>query len=279
MLLAIDIGNSSITVGAVKLHDDKTHKIIYSFVISNKSYSSDEYAFYIKNFLRDNKISCLFDETDDSSDDSFIDCAVISSVVPSLTATLSDAVIKMIGKRPFIISSGIHTGFAIRIKDPSELGADMVCNVAAALSISSAPLVVLDMGTATTLTVVNSKSEIIGSIIIPGLGVSMHALSNSAALLPDVSLDKTQSLIGRDTDSAIMSGVVNGNILMIDAFIRNIRQEILSDSPDDKLTLIATGGYAGKIIPYTRNKFTYVDSLTLSGAATLYIKNAHKKPQ
>lgn len=274
MLLALDIGNSSITVGAVKLIDDGSHEIVYSFKISNKIYSSDEYAFLIGSFLEKRGISCS--AYSDSSAENLIDSAVISSVVPALTDIVAKSALDLCGNPPFIINNGIRTGFGIKIRNPEQLGADIVSNVAAALHLTKPPFVILDMGTATTLTIVNASSDVLGSIIIPGLKVSMSALSESAALLSDVSLDKTEELIGRDTRSSISSGVINGNIIMIDGFIRNIRDELKIKSSDEKLGLIATGGLAGKIIPYTRNKFTFDETLTLSGTVYLYRKNMSK---
>lgn len=274
MLLALDIGNSSITVGVVKLKDDGSHEIVYSFKISNKMYSSDEYVFLIRSFLEKRGISCATYSVTNSSD--IIDSAVISSVVPALTDILKRAAPELCGNPPFIINTGIRTGFGIKIKNPEQLGADIVSNVAAAFHMTNPPFLILDMGTATTLTVVNSSSDLLGTIIIPGLKVSMSALSESAALLSDISLDKNDELIGRDTRASISSGVINGNIIMIDGFIRNIRDELKIKSTNERLGLIATGGLAQKIIPYTRNKFTFDETLTLSGAVYLYRKNLSK---
>ena len=261
MLLALDIGNSSISVGIFDI-SDADPMIISSFKISRKSYSADEYSMLIKDFI----------SRTDPFNNLCTDCAVISSVVPELTDILSVAAYQICGSSPLIIDSGIRTGFSIRIKNPEQLGSDIVCNIAAALHLSDPPFAILDMGTATSLTVVNTNVEVIGTIIIPGLKVSMTALSDSAALLNTVSLEYCDELIGRDTQSAIQSGVINGNVYMIDGFIRNIREKITAGT-DNKLGLIATGGLAERIIPHTRNRFDYHENLTLYGLAYLYIKN------
>lgn len=271
MLLAFDIGNSSITVGAFRLHADGTNELVCRFGIAARADStSDEYVVFIRDYLEHAGIGVHGQSTDSGS---VIDSAVISSVVPGLTHVLSRAARILSGSEPFIITPGIHTGFGIKIKDPAQLGSDIVSNAAAAIRLSNVPFVILDMGTATTLTVVDKHHDIIGTIIMPGLRISMDALTDSAALLNGVSLEKPEELIGRDSRTSILSGVIGGHILMIDGFIRNIREELGLKESGVKLGLISTGGLAECIIPHTRNRFIHDDSLTLSGAAELYRKN------
>ncbi len=271
MLLALDIGNSSISVGVFSF-TIQDPDLICQFKISNKSYSSDEYALLIMDFLHRYNIS-VYSAKESSSTDRMLDAAVLSSVVPELTDLLSDAAKRLCGQSPLCIDRGIRTGFGIRINNPEQLGSDIVANVAGALHCAKPPLIILDMGTATTLTVVSTNVEVLGTIIMPGLKVSMAALSDSAALLGPVSLDYHDKLIGRDTESAVRSGVINGNVYMIDGFVRNLRELLLASGCDEKLQLVATGGLAQKVIPYTRNKFTYSEHLTLYGLAYLYQKN------
>lgn len=274
MLLALDVGNSSISVGvfSVTPQSEQDPELICQFKISNKSYSSDEYALLIKDFLRQYDID-VYSSHDSSPSDRSLDAAVISSVVPALTDLLSDAAERLCGRSPLRIDRGIRTGFGIRINNPEQLGSDIVANVAGALHFAKPPFIILDMGTATTLTVVSTNVEVLGTIIIPGLKVSMAALSDSAALLGPVSLDYHDKLIGRDTESAVRSGVINGNVYMIDGFVRNLRELLQTNGCEDKLQLVATGGLAQRVIPYTRNKFTYYEHLTLYGLAYLYQKN------
>ncbi len=275
MLLAFDIGNSSITIGAFRL--DPSGEIsspVCRFQISARSGStSDEYVMFIRDYLEHAGIGVCGSRSDFAD---VIDCAVISSVVPGLTHILSRAAAVLSGSDPFVITPGIHTGFGIRIKDPAQLGSDIVANAAASLRISEPPFVILDMGTATTLTVVDSNHDIMGTIILPGLRISMDALTGSAALLNGVSLDKPDELIGRDSRTSILSGVIGGHILMIDGFIRNIREELNLKESGIKLGLIATGGLADTIILHTRNRFRYEPDLTLIGAAELYMRNVRK---
>lgn len=270
MLLAFDIGNSSVSVGVFDISRPNAHELLTSFKIFNKPYSVDEYVLFLRSFLRENG---FLPYSKDSCDPNMISCAVIASVVPELTDIIGAAAYQLSGRNPFIISEGKKTGFGIRIKNPEQLGSDIVCNVAAALHMSQPPIVILDMGTATTITVVDENRNVIGTIITPGLAVSMKALSDSAALLGNIRLERENVLIGRDSEESINSGVINGNIFMIDGFVRNIREELIPRDSDEKLSLVATGGLSENIIPYTKNKFTYSKNLTLEGAAYLFEKN------
>jgi len=274
MILALDIGNTNISICVFNPSSANPYSPSYKFRISSKNYSSDEYKIIIRDFLFRNNVICL-SESYKYIDNQFdiVDSAVISSVVPYLTETLAQAVSELCVKPPFIIRNGIKTGFGIKTKNPEQLGADIVSNVKAAFNFTSPPFVVLDMGTATTLTVVNKSSDIIGTIIVPGLKISLEALSESAAQLNDIVLEKKDELIGRDTQSSICSGVINGNIYMIDGFIRNIREQICPKDTDTKLGLVATGGLSHHVIPYTRNKFIFEENLTLIGELLLYINN------
>ena len=139
------------------------------------------------------------------------------------------------------------------------------------------PFVILDVGTATTITYVNFSGELLGMIIIPGIAVSMAALTDSAALLSRVSLEKPEELLGKSTSESIRSGVVGGHALMIDGFLRNIREQYAAENGESKLGLIATGGLAEAILPYCRNRFVYAENLTLEGAVSLYLKNGPGK--
>ena len=271
MLLAIDIGNSNISIGVFDLSALAAPELVTHFKITSLQMSVDEFTARIKDFLaragiHDCSRAC-------SEKISVIDSAAISSVVPSLTDSLFQAARKICGKNPFIISSGIRTGFEIKIKNPEQLGTDIVCNCAAAIEYSTNPTVVLDMGTVTTLTVIDKKLTIQGTVIIPGLKVSLAALYNSAAQLGDIVIDNNVELIGKDTKSAVGSGIINGNALMIDGFVRNIREELGLTGSEMKLSLIATGGLAGYILPCLRNKFILDEALTLRGLALLYQKN------
>jgi len=275
VLLAIDIGNSSITVGVFRLDgSDEIPAPLCSFQLSSRAgATSDEYIMFIRDYLEHAGIGVCGSRV---RFDDAVDCAVISSVVPGLTHVLRKAAASLTGSEPFMITPGIHTGFGIRIKDPAQLGSDIVANTAASVRLSTPPFVILDMGTATTLTTVDQSGNIIGTIILPGVRISLDALTGSAALLSGVTLEKPDDLIGRDSRTSILSGVIGGHILMIDGFIRNIREELGLKESGIRLGLIATGGLADTIIPHTRNRFRFEPSLTLIGAAELYRRNARR---
>ncbi len=276
VLLALDIGNSSITVGVFRLNTaDEIPSPICRFQISARAgFTSDEYVMLIRDYLEHAQIGVCGSHPDSRDT---VDAAVISSVVPGLTHVLTKAASALTGSEPFLITPGIHTGFGIRIKDPAQLGSDIVANAAASLRMIEPPFVILDMGTATTLTAADVSGDIIGTIILPGLRLSMDALTGSAALLSGVALEKPDELIGRDSRTAILSGVIGGHILMIDGFLRSIREEMQLKESGIRLGLISTGGLAETVIPHTRNRFRHEPSLTLIGAAELYRKNKQRK--
>lgn len=261
MLLAIDVGNSNISVGVCRCTGARVPEIVCHFKFGAHNYAPDELCATIDGFLR----RFVTDVPD---------AAVVSSVVPQLTAAVCAAAESLCGAKPLVISNGIRTGFGIRVKNPEQLGTDIVSNVAAALTLADAPLIVLDMGTATTMTVVSAEKTILGTIIIPGLQTSMQALYSSAAQLGDIPLDSKPELIGRDTRASISSGVLNGNALMIDGFVRSIRETLDTKASGTSLSLLATGGSFPLVEPLLRNKFTYSDTLTLLGEAVLYTQNA-----
>lgn len=268
MLLAIDIGNTSVSFGIFDLSDTgadtSLSPIVMSRIAVRKNASADEYAVMIREILR----LRLADR------DMHIDTAAISSVVPSTLSAVSDAAEILSGSKPYIIGPGVRTGFSIKIYDPACLGADIVSNTAAAFELCDPPFVVFDAGTANTLTVIDSTHTIIGTVISPGLRISASALSEHAELLDSVPLSSGNlPIIGRDTDESVRSGLIHGNAMMLDGFVRNIRETILSKNTGEKLGLIATGEFATRIIEHTRNKFTYDEALTLKGVASLYRRN------
>lgn len=255
MLLSIDIGNTFIKFAVFNDSDE----ILQRFSLSSyPARSSDEYELLIRQFL--------------SSSDLCVDAVVISSVVPSLTSPISTAANNITSSRPFFIGAGTHTGFKIKINDSSELGSDIVANTAAALKIISPPFVIVDMGTATTLTVIDKFGDVVGTIIHPGISVSQKSLSNSAAQLYDVTLLKPKKLIGQNSAESIQSGLINGHICMIDGLISCIRREICS-SDGLHLSIVATGDFADYVIPYCSEEIMIVPDLTLRGNTVLFRMN------
>ena len=257
MLLSIDIGNSVIKFAVYTL--PAFEKAAGFQIAASSIKSSDEYRLLINHFLSE------FQLTDQ------VHSSVIASVVPSLTTPIYQAAMTICQNKPFIIGAGTHTGFKINIDVHSQRGADIVANVAAARLKCQPPFVVVDTGTATTFTAVNTNGNIVGTIIHPGLQTSLDALTGSAALLNEVPLVRPSEIIGQNSITSMQSGIINGHISMIDGFIQQMR-EILC-TKDERLSLIATGGHAQTLIPYCCSKMEIDSDLTVRGAAALYYSN------
>ena len=257
MLLSIDIGNSIIKFAVYT--SPELHKAAGFHVASTPVKSADEYRLLIRQFLSEAEL------------DGQIDASVIASVVPSLMTPIYHAVWEICGSKPFIIGAGTHTGFQINIDVHTQLGADIVANTAAARQICTSPAVIVDLGTATTFTALDINGNIAGTIIHPGLKISLDVLSRSAALLNDVSLTRPREWIGQNTAESMQSGIINGHICMIDGFLQHL-QEMLCDS-SNTLSCIATGGHAETVIPHCRKTISIDPDLTVRGAAILYYSN------
>lgn len=263
MLLAIDIGNTSVSFALFK---SNCTPIVQSKISVQKNRSSDEYAVLINQIL------------DLHLPDGFeINHTAISSVVPSVTTTVAHAAETLSSNKPYIIGPGTKTGFKISINDPACLGSDIVSNVAAAMDFCKPPFIVFDAGTANTITVVDENSSLIGTIIMPGIRISASALNDNAELLDNIDLSNPKlEMIGKNTSDSIKSGLVYGNSMMLDGFVRNIRESLIPKDSDTKLGLVATGGFAELIVDNCRNKFIIDNSLTLKGIATLFMRNMSK---
>ena len=253
MLLAVDIGNTNIKFG---IYDGD--ELMRTLTIScNRDKTADEYSVELYSLIRVMGIH----RTD------FSGC-IISSVVPTVTARIDSAIRDLLGVEPLIVGPGVRTGLNIRIEDPSQLGADLVVACVAANAQYDAPCIVISMGTATVLCVIDRSRSMIGGPIAPGVMVSLNALTGNAALLVSVALDPPKSVIGNNTDRSIRSGVVWGTVCMIDGMIDKIEQEL-----GEKCTIVATGGLAKTIIPHCAHEITIQDDLIMQGLKLIYQRN------
>ena len=184
--------------------------------------------------------------------------------------TVKEAVITTVGVTPLVVGPGLKTGLNIKIDNPASTGADLVTGCVAALTLYGAPSIVISLGTATTIIVLDKSGAMIGGAIAPGVGISMHALSDRCALLPSASFDAPAKVVGRNTDECIRSGVVLGNASMLDGMIDRINEELGTEC-----TVIATGGIARDIIPSCRHKIILRDDLMLQGLRIIYEKNCN----
>lgn len=254
MILAIDVGNTNIVIGGIE--NGKTAFI--SRINTDPGKTEDEYAVHIK------IITELY-----SVNVSDFSGAIISSVVPQVIGTLKSAVCKVTGHTPLIVGPGIRTGLDIKIDNPAQLGSDLVVGAVAAIALYPKPLMIIDMGTATTICVIDKSSCYRGGVIIPGVKVAMESLTRNAAQLQSISLDAPKKAIGTNTIDCMRSGVVLGNASMIDGLIDRMSRE-LEGTP----TIIATGGLAQRIIPYCRHDIIINDELLLIGLEIIYNKNS-----
>lgn len=253
MILAIDIGNTNIVLGG--FDESKIH--FQTRISTGMNKTEAEYAVLFKNILE------LYGIT--SSD---VDGAIISSVVPPLTNVLKNILTLLTGKKPLIVGPGVKTGLNIMIDNPSQLGSDIVVTAVAALSKYPKPFIVLDLGTATTLSVVDASGNFQGVIICPGIMVSFEALTSRTSQLPRISFDEPSSVIGKNSIDSMQSGLVYGNAAMLDGLIDRI-EEILGRSA----TVISTGGLAENIIPHCKKDIICDNNLMLEGLRTIYEKN------
>ena len=253
MILAIDMGNTNIVIGCID--DDKTYFV--ERLSTDRSQTALEYAVGFKTVLDIYNI-----------DSSQIEGSIISSVVPPLTNVLSDAVSKIIGKRPLIVGPGLKTGLNIHMDNPKEVGSDLIVDAVAGISEYGAPLIIIDMGTATTMSFIDKNKNYCGGVIIPGVRISMDALASRAAQLFKVSLEKPDNVIGKNTSDCMESGLVLGNASCIDGMIDRFHEEIGYETK-----VIATGGLAGVIIPLCKHDITIDDTLLLKGLKVIYDKN------
>lgn len=253
MVFAIDIGNTNIVIGCF---EDK--KIIFTERLSTKKTATAlEYAISFKNVLE------LY-----SIDLKKIEGSIISSVVPEITTIVNNAIAKITNKNSIIVGPGVKTGLSIKVDNPAQLGSDLVVGAVAALAEYPVPLVVIDFGTATTLTVINSKKDLLGGMILPGVRLSLKSLSSGTSQLPEIGLEPPKKFIGTNTVDCMKSGILYSTAYGIDGFIENIEQEL-----GEKVTVIATGGLAKAIVPLCKSKITIDDELLLKGLMDIYNKN------
>ncbi len=258
MILAIDIGNTNIGIGVI---DKRGTALFYSRVKTDHSRTDVQYAIDLKNILE------LY-----GADLSEIDGSIISSVVPPVLNAVRRAVKIVLGDYPMVVGPGIKTGLNVLTDNPSETGSDRIVTAVAALGKFNPPLIIIDMGTATTVEVVDENRNYIGGCICPGVKTSLDALSEKAAQLPHISLEKPKNAIGKNTVDCMRSGIILGSAAMIDGLINYFEEEM-----GRKTTRIATGGLASDIIPYCKNKIYLSSNLLMDGLFIIYNKNKRAK--
>ena len=269
MLLAIDIGNSSISLGLFDLTAHAPHPtpVLTAKLASAVGRTADEYAVIIRGLLTDKGY------------DGAISAAVMGSVVPQLTHVLESAIRKIGGDTSIPVThigGGVRTGISLRVDDPSALGADIVTNAAAAVSLYGAPVIFLDFGTATVCGAVNMARELVGVSIAPGVTTALEGLRAAAAQIPYMELKAPETVLGKNTTAAIRSGLVLGTACMVDGLIDRIKAE-LKLPQNAALPMVATGGLAELVLPACTHSIIYESDLTLLGLYFIYKATAERE--
>ncbi len=253
MILTIDIGNSNIVLGGV----EEEEIVFEARIRTEATKTSDQYCVDLK---------ILLDVYGISPDQ--IEGSIIASVVPQVLNSFQTAVKKLTGKQSLVVGPGLKTGLDIRLENPSQTGADLVVGCVAALREHKPPMIVVDMGTATTMVVLDKNGALVGGCICPGVKISLDALTERTALLPGLQLDKPKKAIGRNTIDCMRSGIMMGTASMLDGMVERMEEEL-----GYKTTVIATGGIAKFVLPMCRTEILYDKDLLLKGLAALYREN------
>lgn len=247
MLLLFDVGNSNIVMG---IAEDR--KIINTWRIrTNIGKTADEYAIIFNSYLKDYSIKCV----------------IISSVVPQITEILSEYADTNLSLKPLIVGQGIKTGLNITLHNPKEIGADLVAGAIGGIIKYKTPLIIIDLGTATTFSVV-VDNVFHGGVILPGVETSLYGLVQKTSLLPTIDFNAPDKVTGKSTVQCMQSGIIYGTASMIDGMIDRITNEHQME-----FTVIATGGLAKVIAPHCKTDIILDRNLILDGLIELYYKN------
>ncbi len=253
MLLAIDVGNTNIMLGAYR-----SEKLERCWRIStNRNQTEDEYGVIIRNLFQQSGLQA-----------ECIHGMIISSVVPSLRFPLVKMAEKYFKVSPLIVGPGIKTGLNILYDNPREIGADRVVNAVAGIDLYGGPLIIVDFGTATTFCAISENGDYLGGSIAPGVAISTEALFEKAAKLPRVEIVKPNRIIGKDTITSIQIGIYYGFVGQVDGIVRRMIKEFA-----EKPFVVATGGLASLIIKESETIDEVNPFLTLAGLRVIYNKN------
>ncbi|MBO5336357.1 MAG: type III pantothenate kinase [Lachnospiraceae bacterium] len=253
MILAIDIGNTNIVIGCID--KNKTHFI--ERVSTDRSKTELEYAIVIKNVLDLYQIP-----------PSTLEGGIVCSVVPQITGIVRIATEKILQKEVMVLGPGIKTGMNILMDNPAQVGSDLIADAVGAINEYPTPLIIFDMGTATTVCVVDSKKNYIGGMIIPGIRTALDALTARAAQLSGIELVPPKRVIGKNTIECMRSGIITSNAAAVDGIVERMEEEL-----GEKATVVATGGLAKTIIPFCKKQVILDEDLLLKGLLCIYEKN------
>lgn len=254
MILAINIENTSTVIGCVK---DSEFLFVESLSTS-MTRTELEYAISFKNIFELHQL-----------ENKEIEGAIISSVVPPVTGTVKSAIKRIFGKEAIVIGPGVKTGLNIMVDHPAQVGSDLVANAVAGIAKYKMPMIIVNMGTATTISVINDKKQYIGGMIIPGIRVSSESLTRETAQLPKIGLEKPKKVIGSNTIECMKSGLIYGNAACIEGTIARIEKELGQRAA----TIVATGENIKHILPHCERKMCLDETLLLEGLWMIYERN------
>ena len=254
MILTLDMGNTNIVLGCI---DDNDNMTCRARIMTDKRKTESEYAVILKS---------IFDIGGVVADD--ITGVAVSSVVPPLNEVIRRAVKTVTACDALFITVDSDTGLKINVDNPRQVGNDLLVAAVAALDIAPPPLIIIDMGTATTITAVDKGGTICGTAIMPGVEISLSALSSGTSQLPYIELDAPAGVIGKNTVDSMKSGVIYGAAAMLDGMIDRMA-ETMEGTPH----VIATGGLSKLVVPYCRHRILCDEDLILKGLKILYYKN------
>lgn len=253
MILTIDVGNSEISFGGFV----DNQLAFVARLTTNTRATEDEYSMKIEGVLQLHRV-----------DRTQIRGVILSSVVPQLNRILKGAVKQLFGVEPLVVGPGIKTGLAIRCDTPSSVGADLICACVAAQSLYGSPCLIVDIGTATKMMVVDEHGAFIGVSIIPGVLMGLDALATGTAQLPNIDLGAPNCVIAKNTIDCMRSGVIYGHACMVDGMIERISEEFGKPLP-----VYVTGGLAPVILPHCKHNMIHDEHLVLKGLHIIYQKN------
>jgi type III pantothenate kinase len=255
MIFAVDIGNTNVVIGIFENGIIRSNFRVQSSTLR----TTDEYASIITRLMEAENIRI-----------SDISGVIIASVVPRLIYTFTKFSRKYLSIEPVVIAPGIKTGISIKMENPKEVGADRIVNAVAAKQIIGYPAVVVDFGTATTFDVVNSDGDYIGGVICPGIKLSAQMLHSNTAKLPEVEIEKVDTVIGKNTIHSIQSGIYYGYLAMLDGILERIFNE---EFEGRQVRVISTGGLGSVFTGESAYIESYEPNLTLDGLRMIYEKN------
>lgn len=258
MLLAIDIGNSNLSVGAF----EEDRLVFVSRLATDRHRTGDQYALELKSI-------CEMHRTAPGG----FDAVIIGSVVPELTPVLAAAAQTLTGCRPMILGPGLKTGLNILTDNPAQVGADLIAAAVACAALYPLPCLAADLGTATKISIIDTAGAFCGCTIAPGVAISLEALAARTSQLPNISLQAPAKAAGKNTIDAMRSGIIFGTAAMIDGLCDKMEAE-LGEGP---CFTVATGGLAADIIPSCKREIVYHGELVLNGLRLIFEKNLKPK--